>query len=42
MGRIFRPFGKALYEVFRTIGLFIYRLSGWKVEGSLPPVKNSW
>ena len=40
MGNIFRPFGKALFELFRAIGLFIYRLSGWKVEGSLPPVSK--
>lgn len=40
MGFIFRPIGKALFELFRAFGLFFYRLSGWKVEGSLPPVKK--
>ncbi len=37
MDFIFRPIGKLLFELFRAIGLFAYRLSGWKVEGALPP-----
>ena len=40
MGGFFRLMGKALFELIRSLGLFAYRLAGWKVEGASPVTKK--
>ena len=38
MSAVLRPIGVLFFELLRALGLMFYRLAGWKVEGTLPPV----